>query len=336
MTKSLLRSAPVFAWLLMPLCTAFLSSGQQTHAQTVPVNFGGGGATSFDGWVNMNSVNFPGFGSFPGSSPWLNPDESVKTAGSNDLNSGDAEIVRISGGQDGGGPIFLSESLYFGSFVQVPNALGGTLRISDSTPVAGVKTITLQVEIGEAVGYGFKSPEGYPILKVNGQPSTYAPSHSVLLNRYQSGTYDSPETGEEPIYVKTVGYQWNVENIGPVDSIQIEFSAVTHSQIYEIRLDQTDILQSQDVFVPGFLALVHVGTPQYDGVSTSVTHSFAGPPSNILAVDYLESAEQSPWIESSPIETDSGSFNVTFTAPGDRRAPWSRNMFFRAKYPAYP
>jgi hypothetical protein len=284
----------------------------------------------------MNSVNFPGFGSFPGSSPWLNPDKSVKKAGSNALNSGDAEIVRISGGEDGGGPIFLSESLYFGSFVQVPNALGGTLSISDSTPVAGVKTITLQVEIGEAVGYGFKSPGGYPILKVNGQPAAYAPSHSVLLNRYQNGTFESPETGQEPIYVKTVGYQWNVASVLPVDSIQIEFSAVTHSQIYEIRLDQTDVLQSQAVFVPGFLALTGVGTPQYNGLNTSVTHTFAGPASRILAVDYIESADQSHWTASSPVETESGSFNVTFTAPGDRRAAWSRNMFFRAGYPTYP
>jgi hypothetical protein len=284
----------------------------------------------------MNSVNFPGFGSFPGSSPWLNPDKSVKKAGSNALNSGDAEIVRISGGEDGGGPIFLSESLYFGSFVQVPNALGGTLSISDSTPVAGVKTITLQVEIGEAVGYGFKSPGGYPILKVNGQPAAYAPSHSVLLNRYQNGTFESPETGQEPIYVKTVGYQWNVASFLPVDSIQIEFSAVTHSQIYEIRLDQTDVLQSQAVFVPGFLALTGVGTPQYNGLNTSVAHTFAGPASRILAVDYIESADQSHWTASSPVETESGSFNVTFTAPGDRRAAWSRNMFFRAGYPTYP
>ncbi len=309
-------------WYPVTMCVVFLVPlvfCHQLAAQTIPTIFNGSGTKSFDGWVNMinSNLSFSGWPTTP--------------AGSNASGSGDAQLVYVSGTA-----IFATESLYFLSYQQVPNALGGTLRVSDSTPVPGVKTITLQVEIGEAVGYGFQSPGGYPILKVNGQPATYAPVHARLLNRYQNGIFESPETGEEPVYVKTVGYQWNVENIGPVHSIQIEFSAVTHAQIYEIRLDQTDVLQNRAVFVPGFLALAGIGTPQYDGLSTYVTHSFAGPSSSILAVDYTESVEQSPWIASSPVETDSGSFNVTFTAPGDRRAAWSRNMFFRATHPTYP
>jgi hypothetical protein len=233
----------------MAQCVAVVLSVHQIHAQTVPVNFSGGGLTSFDGWVNMNSVNFPGFGGFPGNSPWLNPDKSVKTAGSNASNSGDAEIVRVSGGQDGG-PIFLSESLYFGSFVQVANALGGTLRVSEPSPVSGVKTVTLQVQIGEAIGYGFVQPSGAPVLKINGLATTYAPTYSKVVNTYQNGVYDSPDTGEEPVYVKTWAFQWNVANLGTINSIQIEFSAVTHAQIYSMRLDQTSVLQSNNVFEP--------------------------------------------------------------------------------------
>jgi hypothetical protein len=302
---------------------------QQTGAQTVPLTFTGGGTSnSFDGWVNMNNSNSD-FSNWP-----------TTPAESNASNSGDAKLVRVSGSA-----IFASRSLYFLSYQQVANALGGTLRVSDPTPVAGVKTITLQVEIGEAVGYGFQRPGGYPVLKINGQPATYAPAHAMLLNRYDNGEYESPETGWEPVYVKTLGYQWNVESLGPINSLQIDFSAVTHAQIYEVRLDQSDVAQSGAVFVPRFLALAGIGTPLYDGISTSVTHSFTGPPASTLIVEYSEYAGQSAWTPSALVETGSGSFDVTiadpgfhitFTALGDRRAAWSRNMFFRAKYPSVP
>lgn len=313
--------------LLASVLACLLSLCVSATAQTIAPNFLGGGTTSFDGWVNMNVLGFSGYGGFPGSAAW------PTSAGSNATGSKDAELVRVAGAPGGGGPFFATESLYFYSPSQVANALGGTLRVSDPTPVTGVKTIALQVEIGEAVGYGFQSPEGHPVLKVNGQPATYAPAHKMLLNRYQNGTFESPATGEEPIYVKTLGYQWNVASLGPISSIQIEFSAVTHAQIYEIRLDQTDVAQSRAVFIPEFLALGSPGTPQFSGVTTTVTHSFTGPPSRILVVEYSDLVGQSPWTASAPVETGSGSFDVTFTAEGDRREAWSRNMFFRAKYP---
>jgi len=122
------------------------------------------------------------------------------------------------------------------------------LRVSESTPVSGVKTITLQVQIGEAIGYGFVQPNGAPLLKINGGTTTHAPTYTKIVNTYQNGTYDSPDTGEEPVYVKTWAYQWNVGNLGNITSIQIEFSAVTHAQIYAMRLDQTSVLQSSNVF----------------------------------------------------------------------------------------
>jgi hypothetical protein len=313
------------------MCVVFLVPlvfCHQLAAQTIPTIFNGSGTKSFDGWVNMNNSNSD-FSNWP-----------TTPAESNASNSGDAKLVRVSGSA-----IFASESLYFLSYQQVANALGGTLRVSDPTPVAGVKTITLQVEIGEAVGYGFQRPGGYPVLKINGQPATYAPAHAMLLNRYDNGEYESPETGWEPVYVKTLGYQWNVESLGPINSLQIDFSAVTHAQIYEVRLDQSDVAQSGAVFVPRFLALAGIGTPLYDGISTSVTHSFTGPPASTLIVEYSEYAGQSAvWTPSALVETGSGNFDVTIDdrfgiplfPPGDRRAAWSRSMFFRAKYPSVP
>lgn len=203
----------------------------QATAQTVPVSFTGGGTNSFDGWVRMNNSN-PNFSGWP-----------TTPAESNASGSGDAQLVRVSGSA-----IFATESLYFLSNQQVTNALGGTLRVSERSPVAGVKTITLQVQIGEALGYGFVQPSGVPVLKINDTASSLAPTYAKVVNSYQNGTYESPITGEEPVFVKTWAYQWNVGNLGTISSIQIDFSAVTHAQIYEMRLDQTSVLQTSNVF----------------------------------------------------------------------------------------
>lgn len=230
MTRILQRSAPRFALLL----TAILLFERQAHAQTVPVNFSGSGFTSFDGWVEMNNSN-PGFSGWP-----------ETPAESNASGSGNAQLVRAAGT-----PIFSSESLYFSSYTQEANTLGGTLLVSDDSPVFGVKTITLQIEIGEALGYGFVEPSGSPSLKVNGAAVSYAPSYSEVIDAYQNGIYESPVTGEEPIYVKTWAFQWNIGNVGSINSIQIEFSAVTHATIYSMRLDQTSVLQSNNVFEAG-------------------------------------------------------------------------------------
>jgi hypothetical protein len=86
------------------------------------------------------------------------------------------------------------------------------------------------------------------MLKINGTAAPLAPNYAKVVNSYQNGTYDSPVTGEEPVFVKTWAYQWNVGALGTINSVQIEFSAVTHAQIYEMRLDQTSVLQSNNVF----------------------------------------------------------------------------------------
>jgi hypothetical protein len=115
--------------------------------------------------------------------------------------------------------------------------LGGTLRVSDSTPLANLKTLVFQIQIGEATGYDLYSA---PALKINGGSSIVNPLFSGILNRYQSGTFFSPVTElDEPVYVNTRGYQWDVSSLGAVTSFAIDFSGVTHSQIYGLKLDQS-------------------------------------------------------------------------------------------------
>jgi hypothetical protein len=202
------------------------------------VNFGSG-SSGTDGWVNVNSVNFSGFGGFPGSSAWPAP------IGSNGIGSGDADLSRVAGSPTGGGPFLSSSSIYFGNFAQVPNALGGTLRVSDSTALANLKTLVFQIQIGEATGYDLYSA---PALKINGGSSVVTPIFSGILNRFQNGTFTSPETGaDEPVYVNTRGYQWDVSSLGTVTSFAIDFSGVTHSQIYGLQLDQSSSFFSAPV-----------------------------------------------------------------------------------------
>jgi len=202
------------------------------------VNFGSGSSGS-DAWVNVNSANFFGYGGFPGNSPWPAP------IGSNGTGSGDADLSRVTGSPTGGGPFLSSSSIYFGNFSQIPNALGGTLRVSDSTPLANLKTLVFQIQIGEATGYDLYSA---PALKINGGSSIVNPLFSGILNRYQSGTFFSPATElDEPVYVNTRGYQWDVSSLGAVTSFAIDFSGVTHSQIYGLQLDQSSSVFSTAV-----------------------------------------------------------------------------------------
>lgn len=326
------RRQPLLPLIRLVLCAGVVLVALLPGANAQPVSPDLAGATSYDGWTSLSRYTYPGFPSFPGTADWPRPLAPLAPG------SGDAEITRLAPAAGGtGGAYPAEESLYFGSFLQIPNALGGTLRVGDPTPLGGVKTVVLQIQIGEVEGYDFVSPGGAPALKVNGETVGRASFPPVLINRFQSGTFPSPETDlDEPVFVNTWGFQWDVSSLGPISSLGIDFSPVTHAQIYAVRLDQSDAIQSGAVFVPRFLALAGVGTPLYDGTSTMVTHSFTAPPASILIVEYSVPSEETEhtWTASAPVETGSGSFHLTFRAPGDRRTAWSYRMFFRAKYPS--
>lgn len=287
----------------------------------------GSGSGAFDGWVSMYGASYPGIsGSFPGASVW------TATAGSNQAGSGDAELNKMSGAA-----FFASDSLYLGSFTQVPNALGASFRVSDQTPLAGVRTIILQIQIGEAVGYDFVSPAGAPVLKLNGSnSSSISPNFTTLMNRYQDGTYFSPQTElDEPVYVNTYAFEWNL-GANPVTSIAIDFSAVTHAQVYAMRLDQSTAVLSQSVFSPAapsappVLNLLSVGQPSHNGAVTTVVHGFSGDPGSVYAIEFKEVIDAPAWTSAGTYSTGNGTFSVSFNAAGDRRAAWSQKMFFRA------
>jgi len=301
------------------------------QAQILPVSFLGSGSTSFDGWNEMTSARLFGYGGFPGTTPWTNP------IFSNISGSAGACLDRLAGSPTGGPFPGAEKSIYFGSIQQVPNALGGTLAVSDFKPVSSLKTIVFQIQIGEALGHDFYSPAGFPILKLNGASSGVAPSFSpILVNQYQYGTYSSPLTGDEPVYVNTWAFQWNLAGATNVDSFAIEFSCVTHSQIYALQLDQTSVLQANQIIPnpsqPPQIRLLTVGMPQFDGVNTTMTHTFTAPAGKLLDIESTQNLSTANWTTSSNISTGSGIFDVTFQTTGDQRIAWAQRMFFRAKY----
>lgn len=215
-------------FLLLSFCIGCAAGSGFGQIQVV--DFGSGSSGS-DGWVNVNSANFSGYGGFPGNTAWPAP------IGSNKFGSGDAVLDRVAGSPTGGGPFLSSGSIYFGNYAQIPNALGGTLRVTDPTPLADLKTLVFQIQIGEATGYDLYSA---PALKINGGSSIVNPLFSGILNRFQNGTFPSPATGlDEPVYVNTRGYQWDVSSLGAITSFAIDFSGVTHSQVYGLQLDQS-------------------------------------------------------------------------------------------------
>ena len=212
-------------------------------AQIQVVNFGSGSSDS-DAWVNVNASKFLGYSDRRAA--WPAP------IGSNGIGSGDADLNRVAGSPTGGGPILSSSAIYFMGFDPLPNAMGGTLRVTDSTPLANLKTLVFQIQIGEATGYDLYSA---PTLKINGGSSVVNPLFSGILDYFQNGTFPNPETElDEPVWVNTRGYQWDVSSLGVVTSFEIDFSGVTHSQIYGLQLDQ-----SSSVFSTAIIPEPNVG-----------------------------------------------------------------------------
>ena len=227
-----------------------------SYSQIIAVNMGG--TTSFSSWSNINSFNYSGYGSFPGNTPWPAPIRATQGSTNSTLN-------RVAGSPTGGGPFLASESIYFGNFSQVPNTLGGTLRLSNSISLTNIKTLVLQIQIGEATGYDFFSPTGFPKLSLNG--ITNFASFTNLVNKFQNGTFPSPETGlEEPVYVNTWAYQWKITNAS-VSNYFVDFSAVTHAQVYNIRWDSSSMVYNTPVIPEpstiGLLSLAAAGFASY-------------------------------------------------------------------------
>lgn len=211
------------------------------------------GTTQYDAWTTLHSAANPGFPTFPGSGAWPG------AIGSN--LGGDAELTKVANGA-GGGPFPAGGSLYFGGFSGDINTFGGTLSVGDSTPVADLANLVLQIDIGEAATYDFFD-HVLPVLNLNGGAQALAASYAVITSRVSTGVFQTPE-GPEEVYRNVHLLQWDLSGISePITSFSIAFSGAQHAQIYGMRLDQSDVFASlaptQAVPEPASMALLLVG-----------------------------------------------------------------------------
>lgn len=244
-----------FAFALVAL-SLVVGGRNAAAAPMLLINPGLSGTTSYDEWKSgsLTAANNPGYSSFPGSGVWPAP------IGSSAPGSGDATVMKTANGTSGG--YFPSgEGLYTGGFSSTPNIDGGQLRISDPTAVSGLKTVAFQLQIGEAFGWDFFN-DVRPTLKYtyfngvsNVTTAASAATNYALLEQLNTGTFD-PGSGPEPIFINTYLLNWDLSNaLGPISSFDIEFNGVQHSQVYAMRLDQSNVAVPE----PSSVVLMGVG-----------------------------------------------------------------------------
>lgn len=221
-----------------------LTLASLAHAAPIDPNLPGN--TSYDEWAGLTAANYPGLGGgFPGAAPWPSP------IGSNVGASGDAELDKIAGNAFTG-----AQAIYHGGFAPNANAFGATMGVTDATALANVQSIVLQVEIGEAFGYDFFD-DLTPVLSYDGGSQALAADSASIISFYQNGTFTNPATGlEEPVYVNTWMMTWDVSGLGAIGSLEFDWSAVQHAQLYALRLDQGDVAVPE----PGTAGLAALGT----------------------------------------------------------------------------
>jgi len=232
---------PAMAQLLGPTETIGSAETPATPSAAAPKSITLAGNSAYDAWGSLNLNTIPGSGSFPGMTMW-NPVNSLTHSGVD----GFAQLKKIANGA-GGGPYGASGSIYFGGFGGTPNTNGGTLAVADATPVSGLESIVLQLQFGEASGYDFfdAGTAGYdlsdfPLLYINGSEVAIQAGYVNKVVQAFTGTVEMP-SGIEPVYVNLWAFQWDLSGVtDPITSFEIQFKGVEHSQLYGIRLDQSD------------------------------------------------------------------------------------------------
>jgi hypothetical protein len=206
------------------------------------------GSTQYDEWAagSLTSSANPGYPGFPGSGAWPAP------IGSSAAGSGDANLNKVANG-NGGGPYPAGAAIYYGGFSADINNNGGTLSVTDVTPVADVSNIVLQIQIGEAWTYDFWNA-ALPTLSYNGGTQDLAADDAQLLEAFFNGTVTMP-TGEEAVYINTYLLQWDLSSLGSITDVSLKFTGVQHAQLYALRLDQSDEYSPAVVPEPSALAL---------------------------------------------------------------------------------
>ncbi|MEM9177729.1 MAG: hypothetical protein AAGC67_21165, partial [Myxococcota bacterium] len=157
-------------------------------AQAVFVAFQLPGTATFDAWIDMTFRNFPGYGIFPGASPW--PDPILPNVLGSD---GNLDFDKLSGnGYPAGFSIYAPfTSSVFGIMTAVPTAVD-------------IETVAFQVDIGP--GDNFIFYDATPTLNYNGGTQALAPD----FEDSNPGDYPftNPTNPAESGTTTAFGYQW--------------------------------------------------------------------------------------------------------------------------------
>lgn len=197
------------------------------------------GTTSFDLWDDLTDTN-PQVSTRPPCPGGYCAPITSRLSGSSDSgtgggHAGTATLDRLSGDGD-----FSEDGLFSPS--------QSTFVITEEAPVANVETIILQIEIGSGPD-GWLS--GNPTLTVNGQ---------IQIDLFASGISDSfatPGIGFGPSTVNTFVYQWDLQNVGPIESFEIAFTTDgANTLITGVQLDQGSEFRAVDVPAPHLVSVM--------------------------------------------------------------------------------
>lgn len=237
----------------LAFCTFPISASAQSTPTTIIglelLNLQGNHSAST--WDRLKGTDVENPGSFPGLGMW-EPVTAQSLLGSGPA----AALTKISNGA-GGGAYFASSSLYYGGFGTSPNTSGGTLAIVGQA-IANLQTLAFQIEIGGASGYEFYN-NLLPTLTITLADNSTVIVETIPTNPTESiaaedtgDTFSNPVTGDdEPIYINLYGLQWDLSGYEGISQYSIDFTAVEHSRVYGLRVDQTDYTYgNQYVFVP--------------------------------------------------------------------------------------
>jgi hypothetical protein len=215
-TFRLCRSAFVLAASLLVL------SGPVQAADYLTFDLSG--TTQADGWANLTTANYPGYGTFPGAGAWPAP------IGSNTAGSGDADLNKISGnGYPAGASIYAPFT-------------NSVFQVSDGSAVANLETVVFQLQIGTAYGLDLSSA---PTLSYNGGSQALVATYAQLVSSTPNGDF-----GGSPTILNVLAYQWDLSGIeGTINSFSVSWAVAPHTQTYGVKLDQGSMMD-QVVAVP--------------------------------------------------------------------------------------
>ncbi|MCU0792969.1 MAG: hypothetical protein MUE42_09005 [Opitutaceae bacterium] len=176
------------------------------------------GETATDGWYDLNSANFPGYGTFgTTASAWPAP------IGSNQAGSGDAVWDKLAGTSG-----YLTSAA--SNVLYSPNSFG-TFTVSDVTPVSGLANVLFQVSSTGNLGVSAAT------LSYNGGSQSIVADLALL---FQSGPVT---TAFGPATQYVWAYQWDLSDVvGPIGDFAITWTtAEVHNLTFGARLDQSTV-----------------------------------------------------------------------------------------------